>query len=78
MSGLPHPDIWQMALLMDERYGADAILESVSVAEHLLEDGDSQGGHTYAAPELDFGSLQYALLGLGGVSAFLFGRRGRR
>jgi len=42
------------------------------------QDGDSQGGHTYAAPELDFGSLQYALLGLGGVSAFLFGRRGRR
>ena len=43
MSGLPSPDIWQMALLMDERYGADAILESLSVAEHLLEDGDCQG-----------------------------------
>ena len=39
----PAPDIWQMARLMDERYGADAILESLSVAEHLLEDGDSQG-----------------------------------
>jgi len=43
MSRLPVPDVWQMALLMDERYGADAILESLSVAEHLLEDGDCQG-----------------------------------
>jgi len=36
-------DIWQMAFLMEQRYGADAMLESVALAEHLLEDGDCQG-----------------------------------
>jgi len=35
-------DIWQMAFLMEQRYGADAMLESVALAEHLLEDGDCQ------------------------------------
>jgi len=32
-----------MAVLMEERYGADALLESAALAEHLLEDGDSEG-----------------------------------
>lgn len=36
-------DIWQMAFLMDQRYGADAVLESAALAEHLLEDGDYEG-----------------------------------
>jgi hypothetical protein len=36
-------DIWQMAFLMEQRYGADALLESGVLAEHLLEDGDCQG-----------------------------------
>ena len=36
-------NIWQMALLMEQRYGADATLESVVLAEHLLEDGDCEG-----------------------------------
>ncbi|HUL06246.1 MAG TPA: hypothetical protein VLV76_07930 [Candidatus Acidoferrum sp.] len=39
----PERDVWQMAVLMEERYGADALLESVSLAEHLLEDGDAEG-----------------------------------
>lgn len=36
-------DIWQMAFLMEQRYGADAMLESGMLAEHLLEDGACQG-----------------------------------
>jgi hypothetical protein len=36
-------DIWQMAFLMEQRYGADAVLESEALAEHLLEDGDCRG-----------------------------------
>jgi hypothetical protein len=36
-------DIWQMAVLMEQRYGDDAMLESAALAEHLLEDGDSEG-----------------------------------
>ena len=36
-------DIWRMAFLMEQRYGADAMLESMALAEHLLEDGDCQG-----------------------------------
>jgi hypothetical protein len=36
-------DIWQMAFLMEQRYGADALLESGMLAEHLLEDGDCRG-----------------------------------
>lgn len=39
----PERDVWQMAVLMEERYGADALLESAALAEHLLEDGDSAG-----------------------------------
>jgi len=39
----PEPDVWQMAVLMEERYGADALLESAALAEHLLEDGDAAG-----------------------------------
>lgn len=35
-------DVWQMALLMEQRYGADAMLESGVLAEHLLEEGDWQ------------------------------------
>ena len=38
----PEPDVWQMAVLMEERYGADATLESAVLAEHLLADGDWQ------------------------------------
>jgi hypothetical protein len=36
-------DIWNMAFLMEQRYGADAMLESGVLAEHLLEDGDCHG-----------------------------------
>jgi hypothetical protein len=36
-------DIWQMAFLMEQRYGADAVLESAALAEHLLDDGDCDG-----------------------------------
>ena len=36
-------NIWQMAFLMEQRYGADALLESGVLAEHLLEDGDCEG-----------------------------------
>jgi hypothetical protein len=32
-----------MAFLMEQRYGADALLESGMLAEHLLEDGDCRG-----------------------------------
>lgn len=39
----PEFDVWQMALLMEERYGADATLESAVLAEHRLEDGDCRG-----------------------------------
>jgi hypothetical protein len=28
---------------MEQRYGADALLESGMLAEHLLEDGDCEG-----------------------------------
>jgi hypothetical protein len=44
---LPEPDVWQMALLKKERYGADATLESSVLAEHLLEDGDWQGAEMW-------------------------------
>ncbi len=43
----PEPDVWQMAFLMKERYGADAILESAVLAEHLLEDGDWQAAEMW-------------------------------
>jgi hypothetical protein len=36
-------DIWQMAFLMEQRYGDDALVESTALAEHLLEDGDCEG-----------------------------------
>ena len=36
-------DIWRMAFLMEQRYGADAMLESTALAEHLLEEGDCEG-----------------------------------
>jgi hypothetical protein len=38
----PEPDVWQMAVLMEERYGDDATLESAVLAEHLLADGDGR------------------------------------
>ena len=43
----PERDVWQMAVLMEERYGADAPLESVALAEHLLEDGDWQAAEMW-------------------------------
>ena len=43
----PERDVWQMAVLMEERYGADAMLESAALAEHLLEDGDWQGAERW-------------------------------
>lgn len=43
----PERDVWQMALLMEERYGADATLESTALAEHLLEDGDWQSAERW-------------------------------
>ena len=44
---LPEPDVWQMALLMKERYGADATLESSVLSDYLLEDGDWQGAEMW-------------------------------
>jgi hypothetical protein len=43
----PEPDVWQMAVLMKERYGTDATLESAVLAEYLLEDGDWQGAEMW-------------------------------
>lgn len=43
----PEPDVWQMAVLMEERYGADATLESAVLAEHLLADGDWQAAEKW-------------------------------
>lgn len=39
----PEHDVWTTAVLMEERYGADAALESTALAEHLLEEGDCRG-----------------------------------
>lgn len=39
----PEHDVWTTAVLMEERYGTDAMLESTVLAEHLLEEGDCQG-----------------------------------
>jgi hypothetical protein len=36
-------NIWRMAFLMEQRYGADAVLESGVLAEHLLAEGDWDG-----------------------------------
>jgi hypothetical protein len=43
----PERDVWQMAVLMEERYGADAPLESAVLAEHLLADGDWRGAERW-------------------------------
>jgi len=43
----PERDVWQMAVLMEERYGPDAPLETDALAEHLLLDGDWQGAEKW-------------------------------
>jgi len=43
----PESDVWQMAVLMGERYGVDATLESAVLAEHLLADGDWQAAEMW-------------------------------
>lgn len=40
----PERNVWQMAFLME---GADAMLESAVLAEHMLEDGDCRGAATW-------------------------------
>jgi len=40
-------DVWQAAILLVKRYGADAMLECAARADQLTEEGDWQGANEW-------------------------------